>query len=151
MEELDLDEFDDIEPNPEPTEEELPPIPFDDSDDDSHPDVSHTPLTLGSSGPAAPKASQPAPAPAAKPQIVLPKQAQLGKTVSGPVASSGNRITGCKIFFAKLHAGAVEFLSDQIADWIKENPNVVIKATSTVVGEVAAKKTEPNLIITVWY
>jgi hypothetical protein len=56
-----------------------------------------------------------------------------------------------KTFFAKLHVGALSFLEEQIADWLKANPGITIKATNVTTGEVQAKVTEPNLIITVWY
>ena len=65
--------------------------------------------------------------------------------------AGGGRITGCKTFFTKLHAGAIEFLDDQITGWLKDNPNIVLKSTDVSVGEVAAKKTEPNILIVVWY
>ena len=58
---------------------------------------------------------------------------------------------GCRVFFAKLHAGALDFLSDQISNWLKDNPDIRIKHANTTVGDVQAKKTEPNILITVWY
>jgi len=70
---------------------------------------------------------------------------------SAEIASSAERITGVKTFFTKLHAGAIDFLNGQITKWLHDNPGVVIKRTNTVVGEIQAKKTEPNIIITIWY
>jgi len=67
------------------------------------------------------------------------------------VSHSGERITGMKTFFAKLHAGSLTFLEEQIQGWLKENPGVTIKATNITTGDVQAKVTEPNLIIVVWY
>ena len=61
------------------------------------------------------------------------------------------RITGIKTFFTKLHPGAMDFLDEQIANWLKANPGIIIKRTNTMAGEVQGKKTEPNIIITVWY
>jgi hypothetical protein len=121
------------------------PIPFDDDTDDSG--VSHAPLDLGggSAGEVeAPKEQASAPrAPAeAKPVEV--------KAEGGTVVSS-ERVTGVKTFFTKLHAGAIDFLDGQISNWLKTNPNIRIKRTNTVTGEVQGKKTEPNIIITVWY
>ena len=43
------------------------------------------------------------------------------------------------------------FLDEQITRWLAENPGIQIKQTNTATGEVEAKKTEPNIIITVWY
>jgi hypothetical protein len=61
------------------------------------------------------------------------------------------RITGVKTFFTKLAGGAIEFLDEQITNWLKANPEISIKRTNVVTGEVQGKKAEPNIIVTVWY
>jgi len=106
------------------------PIPFD--DDTSGTEVSHSPLNLGSGGPAG------------VPEV---------ESVARPTKkiASDERITGVKTFFTKLHPGAMDFLDKQISNWLKANPGLTIKRTNTTTGEVQAKKTEPNIIITVWY
>jgi len=110
------------------------PIPFDDTS------VSHSPLTLGGGGPVeAPKVK-------AAPQLTRPAEKKPQEKIV-----SSDQITGIKTFFAKLHPGAIEFLDEQIGNWLKKNPGVTIKRTNVTTGEVQAKKTEPNLIITVWY
>jgi hypothetical protein len=115
------------------------PIPFDDGTSDAS--VSHSPLSLGGSGTAqAPKT--------AAPKIEAPKPAV--QKVEEKVVST-NRITGVKTFFTKLHPGALDFLDEQITKWLKENPGVTIKRTNTVTGDIQAKKTEPNIVITIWY
>ena len=115
------------------------PIPFD--DDTSGANVSHSPLDLGGSGsaPAAPKIK-------ATSGVVRPVAAKPAEAVT-----SAERITGVRTFFTKLHSGAIDFLDGQITDWLHKNPGIVIKRTNTVVGEVQGKKTEPNIIVTVWY
>ncbi len=106
--------------------------------------VSHSPLNLGGGS----VAEMPKVKPAAKAEIPKP---------SAPVAkpsekmAAGERITAVKTFFAKLHVGAIEFLDEQITNWLKSNPDVNVKQTNTVVGEVQGKKTEPNIIISIWY
>ena len=115
------------------------PIPFDDGT--SKAGVSHSPLGLGGSSTAqAPKKEMP--------KIEVPKPAL--KKVEEKIVST-DRVTGVKTFFTKLHPGALDFLDEQIGKWLKENPGVRIKRTNTVTGEIQAKKTEPNIIITVWY
>jgi hypothetical protein len=109
------------------------PIPFDDGLA-----VSHSPLDLG--GGAAPGAVGSEAAPA------RPAVKDTGKKASWP-----DRITGIKTFYTKLHPGAIEFLDEQICIWLRDNPGVNIKRTNVVTGDVVAKKTEPNLIITIWY
>lgn len=110
--------------------EEEKPIPFDDTDTDES-NISHAPLNLDGT------------------TASLVEPASLKKT-RGQV-SSPKRIQHVKTFFTKLHAGSIDFLEQQINSWLKENPGIVIKRTNTTVGNVVAKKTEPNLIITVWY
>jgi hypothetical protein len=82
------------------------------------------------------------------PKIEVPKPAV--KKVEEKAVST-NRITGLKTFFTKLHPGAMDFLDEQITKWLKENPGVTIRRTNTVTGQVQAKKTEPNIIISIWY
>jgi len=112
------------------------PIPFDD-DDMSDTGVSHSPLSLDGGG-----------------TTEVEETAQPGKPLkkmpTGKIASS-DRITGIKTFFTKLHPGAMDFLDQQINDWLKANPGLVIKRTNIATGEVQGKKTEPNIIIAVWY
>ncbi len=106
------------------------PIPFDDETADT--EVSHSPLNLG--GGSAAEASE------------LESTARPVKKVV-----SSQRITGVKTFFTKLHAGALDFLDEQITNWLKNNPGITIKRINTVTGEIQGKKTEPNIIVTIWY
>ena len=98
--------------------------------------ISHAPLDLGGSSPVE------------MPKIEVPKPA-----VQKPAekVTSSDRITGVKTFFTKLHPGAINFLDEQITKWLAENPEVVIKRTNIITGEIQAKKTDPNIIITVWF
>jgi hypothetical protein len=115
------------------------PIPFDDGDAGGS-KVLHSPLNLGGSGTV--KAPAGPAAPSVKPTV---------KAATGKGVSSSDRVTGVKTFFAKLQPGSINFLDEQINNWLRENPGVVIKRTNTVTGEVQGKQTEPNIIITVWY
>lgn len=129
------------------------PIPFDDDLDDDDNSVSHSPLDLGGGNSKAepdPMEIEPLeiepltePAPAISPTIAA-------AAAPDPVAS-GERITGVKTFFTKLHAGALDFLGEQINGWLKKNPNIFIKHTNTACGTIVGKKAEPSLIVTVWY
>ncbi|MHC4618160.1 MAG: hypothetical protein ACYTEQ_10455 [Planctomycetota bacterium] len=111
---------------------EIKPIPFDE-DETSNTEVSHSPLNLGSSGTAEISESR---------AVARPR---------GKLTSSPERISGVRTFFAKLHPGAIEFLDEQITNWLRSNPGLVVKRTNMTTGDVQAKKTEPNIIITVWY
>ncbi len=107
------------------------PIPFDD-DDTSEASVSHSPPDLGGGTAEVPTAE-------------VTAQPMAEKIVSS------ERITGVKTFFTKLHPGAIDFLDEQITNWLSDNPGITIKRTNTVTGPVQGKTTEPNIIITIWY
>jgi hypothetical protein len=133
------------------------PIPFDDSDPPAAATpVSRKPLTLGANGSARPQAAsrpqasapRPAPRPAARPGAA--QAAAVSKKVGQAVAKT-SRITGMKTFYTKLHPGALDFIDEQVAEWLKAHPSVMIKQTNVTVGEVQAKKTEPNIILSIWY
>ena len=98
--------------------------------------VSHAPLDFGGGTPSS----------SSEPPEEMPVIKDTGKKVSWP-----DRITGVKTFYTKLHGGAIEFLDDIICKWLMENPGVTIKRTNTAVGDVVGKKTEPSIIITIWY
>jgi hypothetical protein len=114
-------------------------IPLDSGSDDLDVGgVSHAPLDLGGSRAVEiPKADTP------KPKQVTQKPVESAITTE--------RITGVRTFFTKLHPGAINFLDEQITEWLKKNPDITIKRTNITVGEIQAKKTEPNILITVWY
>ncbi len=115
------------------------PIPLDDLDLGKK-SVSHSPLDLGGSRPVGvQKVQKPAASPVAQAVNTAVQMPQIA------------RITGVKTFFTKLHPGAIEFLDEQIGEWLKKNPSISIRQTNTTVGELQAKNTEPNLIITVWF
>jgi len=157
-----------------PVDEDLgKPISLDDLDKPIPPggagpvkaNVSHTPLNLGGppaatvppagrvASPAPPAGRVAAPATPAAPAAPV-AQVQMPKGAISPPAPkvvSSARITGVKTFFTKLHPGAIEFLDEQICMWLKGNPGVSIKQTNVTTGLVQSKKTEPNILITVWY
>lgn len=129
-----------------PSGNEGPDRPTNFSDDSDQMKVSHAPLNLGGGNPVeVPKSTAPK-SPAPKP--VVPKPPAEKPTDN---KASTSRISGVKTFFTKLHPGAMEFLDEQIIKWLKENPGISIKSTNTITGEVQSKKTEPNIIIHVWY
>ncbi|HUW19494.1 MAG TPA: hypothetical protein VMW16_09340 [Sedimentisphaerales bacterium] len=113
------------------------PIPFDDSTGETS--VSHAPLNLGGGA-------------AEVSEFETTGQAlEAAKRRPQKVISSPERITGVKTFYTKLHPGAMDFLDKQITSWLRENPGIIIKRTNTATGEVQGKKTEPNIIVTIWY
>jgi hypothetical protein len=98
--------------------------------------VSHAPLDLGGSR-----------------AVEIPRVSETKQIIKKPAENvvATQRIAGVRTFFTKLHAGAINFLDEQITEWLKKNPDIIIKRTNVTVGEIQAKKTEPNILITVWY
>lgn len=124
--------------NPIPTDNPDKPIPLD-IEGSNESGVSHSPLDLGSSR-----------------AVEIPKTEAPKQVIKKPIPTTGSteypeRITGVRTFFTKLHPGAINFLDEQITEWLQKNPDISIKRTNVVVGEIQAKKTEPNILITVWY
>ena len=120
------------------------PLSLDDVSGDTQ--ISHSPLHLGGSS----ETEEPEP----KAEVKVEPPAPVAEKVVGKVAEkviSSERITGVRTFFTKLHAGAIDFLDGQITEWLKKNPDISIKRTNAVTGMVQGKKSEPNIIITVWY
>ena len=129
-----------IDPTPQPPKPSRnDPLPFDDSDDKPTSAPKYKPLHPGSSY---------AQAPSQKREIKLPTH-RAEKSVEK--LSSCDHITGIKTFYTKLHAGGIDYIDEVVNKWLKANPDVRIKMTNTVTGEVQGKKTEPNIIVTVWY
>lgn len=148
------------------------PNPFGDSEDEpadtSETNISHTPLDLGELD--TPKTQEREPLGDMDLMgLEEPDKRQASEPASGsgPVAESpastvpqppgrsqivsGGRITGMKIFFTKLQAGSMDFMEEQVKNWLANNPGIVIKCTNVISGPVVGKKTEPNIIITLWY
>ena len=119
------------------------PIPFDD-EEPPKPQVSRQPLHLSGQKPQGPAPQKP---PAQKPQPTTPTVQKPAKT---PFVSA-DKITRVKTFYTKLHEGAINFCDQQINAWLKENPGIVIKRTNTAVGDVVGKRTEPSLVVSIWY
>ncbi|HJX09518.1 MAG TPA: hypothetical protein VJ733_03350 [Candidatus Binatia bacterium] len=137
--------MDNLETSSSGNQEVNKPIPFDDSGPGGS-GVSHSPLDLGGVS-AVQKQQVAAPKPVVRP-IASPVMAAKPAPKLVPNAA---RIEGVKTFFTKLHPGAISFLDEQITRWLNENPSIVVKRTNVAVGEVQAKKTEPNILISVWY
>ncbi len=126
------------------------PIPFDDGLNkqtplgsgpvSGSPGVSRAPLNLGGGS----STATPTPVPKTTPSTPIARK-------PAERVVSAERISAVKTFFTKLHPGALQFLDDQINGWLKDNPDVHVKHTNITTGDVQAKKTEPNIIVTVWY
>jgi len=145
-----MDNFDLDRPAPKEVDDEL--IPFEDIDPPpGKSGISHTPLNLGGPAKPAPAAKESQPKAASPPPTPAPQPKPAPPAAVAPTAAPAERITGVRTFFTKLHAGAIDFLDQQITDWLAKNPDIHIKRTNTIYGEVTGKKVESNIIISVWY
>ena len=75
----------------------------------------------------------------------------LHQELKRPLQQSGQGATRVRTFHARLSNSAMTFLDNQINEWVDQDENIEIKFTNITVGMVEGKKTEPHLIITVWY
>lgn len=57
----------------------------------------------------------------------------------------------CRTFHCRLSDGAIEFLNNQINEWLDQNEDVSIKFVSSTIGLFEGKHTEQNLIMTLFY
>ena len=68
-----------------------------------------------------------------------------------PLDPKARGATRCRTFHSKITEGAIEFLNNQINEWLDKHENIVIKFSDSVIGPFEGKHTEPNLIITLYY
>jgi len=59
--------------------------------------------------------------------------------------------TRCRVFHCKLSEGALDFMINQINEWLDSNEQIVVKFMTSVIGPFEGKHTEQNLIVTVFY
>jgi hypothetical protein len=59
--------------------------------------------------------------------------------------------TRCRLFHSKLSDGAMDYMVNQINEWLDKNENITIKHSSSTIGVVEGKHADAHLILTVWY
>lgn len=119
---------------------------------------------------------QPTPQPVAVPRPTTPAPAAPGAIAAGPAEVppkirafeqriagkhedkgwartpnvSGNGAIHVRSFHCKLNGESLEFLDQQINEWLDAHPQYEVKFVTTGVGEWVGKVKEPNLIVQVW-
>lgn len=63
----------------------------------------------------------------------------------------GSGATRCRTFHSRLSDGALEYLTNQINEWLDGNDDIAVKFVTSTIGMFEGKHTEPNLIMTLWY
>ncbi len=67
-----------------------------------------------------------------------------------PMNLTGKGATRCRIFHCKIADGALEYMENQINDWIDDS-EIDVKEVGHMVGTMEGKRAEPNVIVIVWY
>ena len=67
-----------------------------------------------------------------------------------PLNVTGAGATRCRMFHSKVTLAALEYLVNQINEWL-DGDKIEIKHISEVVGVMEGKNPEPNVIVLVWY
>ena len=68
----------------------------------------------------------------------------------GSLNITGDGAKRTRTFHCKLNDAALEFMDDQINDWIDAN-EVEIKFCNSTIGVFPGKNPEPHLILQIWY
>lgn len=102
--------------------------------------------------PVAPAGDQPAPE-------AVPKIRAFEQRVAGKHEDKGwSRAPNCpgtgaihvRSFHCKLNTESMEFLDQQINEWLDSHPQYEVKFVTTGVGDWTGKVKEPNLVVQVW-
>lgn len=56
-----------------------------------------------------------------------------------------------RIFHSRLSEGALEYMNNQINDWLDENENISIKYATSTIGLFEGKHAEPNIFMSMFY
>lgn len=57
----------------------------------------------------------------------------------------------CRTFHAKLNEASLQFMNNQINEWIDADDSLLIKFAASTIGVFEGKHSEPNLILTLFY
>lgn len=63
---------------------------------------------------------------------------------------NGTGATHVKSFHCKLNSESVEYMDQQINQWLDEHPDYEVKFVTSSVGEWTGKVKEPALVVNVW-
>lgn len=63
---------------------------------------------------------------------------------------TGTGATHVRTFYCKLNPESLEYMEQQINEWLDAHPDYEVKQVTTSVGEWTGKIKEPAMIVTVW-
>ena len=64
--------------------------------------------------------------------------------------TTGHGAIHCRTFVSKLRQDAIEFMDQQINEWLDAHPQYEVKFVTTNIGPLKGKTTEDALFVTVW-
>jgi len=67
-----------------------------------------------------------------------------------PLNVTGQGATRCRLFHCKISEGPLAHLQDTINEWL-DSEEIEVKHVSQVIGTLEGKRSEPNLIVMVWF
>ena len=73
------------------------------------------------------------------------------KKFKRPLDTRAISATRCRTFHAKLSEAALEFMNNQINEWIDSNESINVKFATSTIGTFEGKHAEPNVILTLFY
>lgn len=115
----------------EGSEDELAPIELDDDDGHATTEMTSTRIRTAES--------------------ILGDKAWDDEKHKRPLDPGGAGASRCRTFHCRISQGAIDYLNDQINEWLDQNKDITIKSSNTVIGMFEGKHTEPNIILTVFY
>ena len=68
-----------------------------------------------------------------------------------PLDTRAISATRCRTFHSKLSESSLQFMNDQINDWIDKDEAITVKFSTSTIGIFEGKHPEPNLILTIFY
>ncbi|MCD6304590.1 MAG: hypothetical protein J7M21_06475 [Planctomycetes bacterium] len=78
------------------------------------------------------------------------QQAKKVKEFKRPLNADGSGATRCRIFHSKIAVPSLEFMEEQINDWL-DGADIEVKHVGHLIGTMEGKRPEPNLLVIVWY
>jgi hypothetical protein len=63
---------------------------------------------------------------------------------------TGQGATRCKVYYSKVAPPSLEFMENQINQWL-DSEQVEVKQVTQIIGIMEGKTPVPNLIVIVWY
>jgi len=68
-----------------------------------------------------------------------------------PLDTRAIAATRCRTFHSKLTDSALEYMNEQINDWLDQNDSITIKFANSTIGLFEGKHSEPHVIVTLFY